>query len=137
MEDWYIKTEASVRQMIQEHIGKDFDIRFGGSKVEIGLVEKYVDDLPCFYFGRSWDLYYGYSWFTRTFRFEMNHGTSGSFNLIEDAIRTRFVEGMGIFASSIEFLKGLRDTLQRYDSEVRERQQRLRTIREELENPFK
>lgn len=139
LEEWFEAGADGIHEMVWEHIGEDFDIRFGDSKIEIGLVEKYNDGeelRPCFYFGHSWDVYYGYDLLQKQFRFEMGSVGLGYFNLIEDKTRTRFIEGMAKFATDIAFLDQLKDELEYFDSSVRKLQKRIRAIDEELKNPF-
>jgi len=133
------------RKVVRELLGGEFDVTcFSlGSRFEVGLVEKVLDNgTPCAYFGHEFTVYFGKdekymgngNW-ERTFRWELNYGTMGAFDLINDEKHVKYLVAMAKFASSDVVNNDLREHLKKSTERNMEISKRIYELDDELKNP--
>jgi len=131
------------RTVVKNLLGEGFDVtRFSEGNMEIGLVESYREDGTAnglfgheftVSFGKGWDytkdgVKYKYEW-------EMNYGTMGSFDMVNDSNRVIYLVGMAKFASDTVVIPALREYLHGVVKSMDALQEATYKIKEELKNP--
>ena len=138
------EARAYVSKFIKFLLGEQWDVtRFGDDRMEVAIIDKYSEDgTPVGLFGHEFNVYFGHDWkFTNdsvaeTYRWEMNYGTMGSFNLDEDnSTRVQHIIGMGKFAEYTSKSTELKDYLQSLAKELYGRHKLIYNIEKEIKNP--
>lgn len=116
----YEDTNKMLSNFVKELLGDEFDlIHFGWGSFEVGLTDGYYEDgKPRKLFGHAFTVHFGNDWFKKDFRWELNYGTMGGFDLTEDSKRTKYLVGMATFASSPKVLGELKETLKQAEAKV-------------------
>lgn len=68
-------------------------------------------------------------------QFKMNYGTSGSFDILEDKNRKKYLYGMGCFIANTIFLNLLKNKCIEYNKQIQTYYQIINKIDNDLENP--
>ena len=132
-----------VSEVIKDLLGEQWDVtRLSDGYMEVAIVEKYLEDgRPAGLFGHEFEIYFGYEW-TLTkegpkeyYRWEMNYGTMGTFNLSNDSTRVRYIIGMGRFASDTEVVPQLKDYLHNMAQTLRRKDKAIDELEKEIKNP--
>lgn len=124
--------------MIKEWLGAEWGVAYVCSgSMDIGLVEERKNNVNCFYFGHSFQLYYD-SYVKEESRFEMNYGCMGSFNLLKEDgnLRCKFLMGMGTFANDKEKLAELKKATDKFVAELNKINSELDDLTHDYRNPF-
>lgn len=110
-------TGSQCKAMIKEYLGEGWDIIFGDSLIEIGLLSD-DDSNRRFIFGHSFELRFKYDYkygrndnVERYFKLDLNYGCMGGFDPLTDKSHTDFIIGLGKFAAP-DFIAKLKGILQ-------------------------
>lgn len=131
-------TGSRCQALIQEQLGKGWDINFDEGRIEIGLLSDDESNRK-FIFGHTFELRYkyDYDYIANEIKFilEMNYGTMGGFDLLTDKKRTEFIIGLGKVTDPdlIDDLKGI---LQDLTDCLEANRKENRRIKDFLKNPF-
>lgn len=116
------ETHQMLAEFVRNLLGEEFGVtRFSESNFQIGLIEKYDEDgEPRALFGHEFEVYFGYDrFFTNPkFKFELNYGTMGSFDLGADVNRPKYLAALAKFAGSTQVNVTLKKALQEFSDKV-------------------
>ena len=132
-----------VSEVIKGFLGDQWDVtRFSDGHMEVAIVEKYTEDgCPVGLFGHEFEVYFGHDWrLTKEgpeeyYRWEMNYGAMGAFDLFESSTRAQHLIGMGRFAGDTEVVPQLKDYLQKMSEETRRNEKVIDGLEKEIKNP--
>ena len=130
-------TTESVDTFIKEWLGEEWGCGLvGSSNVEIGIVEKKVNDANWMVFGHTFTLYYN-DYFKKD-RFEVNYGCMGSFEVLngDGALRCKYLRGMAEFVNNKEKLQTLKNMLDEHCSTIYKLEKQLDVLKYNLSHPF-
>ena len=125
------------RRVVKALLGEDFDVvSFGGRLMEIGIVKEYREDGTAEgLFGHDFEIYFDKDWHEDGYRWEMNYGSLGSFNIGKDDKRTAFLVGMAKFASDTTIVPALKEYLHGMLKSIEVLQDAGYKLEKEFENP--
>lgn len=132
-----------VSEFVKELLGEQWDVTaFSDDHMEIAIIEKYNENgKPCGLFGHEFEIYFGHDWKLEEgakeyYRWEMNYGTMGSFNLTEDNnTRAQYLVGMAKFASDTTVVTALRNCLHEMAGRIRKIHEQYYELDKEVKNP--
>lgn len=129
-----------VENIINKFLGGNFISKFyfvyDSCRGEVGIKNN-DEDRPgfTFKFGHSFNVSYD-SHFGKNYKFEMNYGTLGTFDIINDNDRAEYLLGMGKFASSKELHDILLNIMIEGIEKLKSLNKELDNIDDKLKNPF-
>ena len=134
----FLSSTELVNTFIKEWLGEEWGCgKVSSTSLQIGIVEKVSEQgWNCFYFGHSFDLYFGY--FNED-RFEMNYGCMGAFKLLNDEtgnLRAKYLLGMGMFATNKEKLQILKTMIDEHRAALHDLEKQLNVLEYNLSHPF-
>jgi len=119
-------------------------VSFGWKSVniEIGLKNIHPENsCGIFEFGHSFNINFGLDSYyiekNKKPRFEMNHGTMGSFDLFDDTYRSLYLEGLGRLANNKVMIQNIFDKCNEYTIEDYNIEKEIGELEEYLKNPNK
>jgi hypothetical protein len=119
---------------IKDFLGKEWGVRYGTYSTEIGIVKDDNNGFVNFVFGHSFTIYHDTVFGER---FEMNYGTLGSFELLnDDVLRPKYLMGMATFANDKDRLSKLRSYLKSVEEDIKELEKRMDKVSNKLKHPF-
>ena len=147
----YLKVKKTIKDQLHNYVENVIGNMLGDSwttkvsmsycyvYIEIGL--KAIDPERIgkftFEFGQSFEIHWdGYSFGKQNPTLEMNVGTTGTFNLFGDGIRTEFYRGVATIANNKEFLQDLMAHITIADGKVREISKLYDECKNKLDNPI-
>lgn len=125
-------TRDEVRKLLGAHV----DVTsFSSTSMVIGIVKKYDEDGNAdAHFGHTFEVYFGKDMF-KPFRWELNYGTMGNFDLDEDVLRTQFLVALSTFAANKNVVPALRDYLHQFVAQHTDMSRQLYKLSDTLKNP--
>lgn len=91
-------------------------------------------------FGHNFDIFYrtkhDYKTDTPYRQLEMNYGTMGTFDVMNDTSRIQALVAMGSFAGNEQFKKQLISIIEKYEAEIKKIRDAVNAIDNKLANPF-
>ncbi len=136
-----VEAQKNVSKTIKMLLGEQWDvISFGTRAMTVGIVEKYDEEgNPKGLFGHDFDIFYDIDWFNnKQYRWEMNYGTMGGFDLTEDnSTRIQHMVGIAKFASDKEKVPALRDYIHNMAKAIRTMDEEYWKLEQEVKNPKK
>ena len=110
---------------------RSFYIEIGLKAIDPERIGKFT-----FEFGQSFEIHWdGYGFGKQNPTLEMNVGTTGTFNLFSDGIRTEFYRGVATIANNKEFLQDLMTHITIADGKAREISKLYDECKNKLDNP--
>ena len=131
------EAEDYARSQVRAILGNDFDITsFGFGCFEVVLVKEYREDgTPVGHFGHEFNVYFENDWFKKGFKWELNYGCLGSFELGQDVNRTKFLTGLATFAGSSVVSGGFKEKMKEYTDKNDALRMEGYRLQEEAKNP--
>ena len=131
--------QTEMNAIIKEWLGDLWGVNMYNGSMEIGVIKGvHENGWFNFHFGRDFDIYFSdYVTENGKFRFDMNYGTTGSFNPFEDDVHREFVIGMGKFLGDTEKLLYIKKKVHEYVYHLQKLSDNIYDLRNELKNPFK
>lgn len=126
------------RKVVQTLLGAHFDVTsFSNTSMTIGLVKSYMEDGRAeAHFGHTFEVYYDNGLWGDKYRWELNYGCMGGFDLDEDnSTRTQYLVGLAKFAANKTLVPALRDYLHGYVKSAATLRNAYYDAKHELENP--
>lgn len=104
------------RTQVRSLLGNDFDVtRFSFGCFEVGLVKEYREDgTGVAHFGHDFTVYFENDWFSKKFKWELNYGCMGSFELGQNMNRAKFLMGLATFANSSVISGGFKEKMKEF-----------------------
>lgn len=125
-------TRNEVRKLLGAHVDV---INFSNTSMVIGIVKKYDEDGNAdAHFGHTFEVYFGKDMF-KPYRWELDYGTMGGFNLDEDVLRTQFLVALSTFAANKNAVPALRDYLHQFAAQQADMSRQLYKLSDTLHNP--
>ena len=128
------------RNQVRTLLGDDFDVtRFRFGCFEVGLIKEYREDgMGVAYFGHDFTVYFENDCFSKDFKWELNYGCLGSFELGQDMNRAKFLMGLATFVNSSVVSGGFKEKMKEYTDKndaLRKEGWRLKEEEKKLEVP--
>jgi hypothetical protein len=132
--EMFENTNKKLDIFIKDFLGKEWGVRYGTYSTEIGIVKDDNNGFVNFVFGHSFTIYHDTVFGER---FEMNYGTLGSFELLnDDVLRPKYLMGMATFANDKDRLSKLRSYLKSVEEDIKELEKRMDKVSNKLKHPF-
>lgn len=133
------KTEEKIKEMFNSVLGDDFLVKFKSGysfyRIEIGLKK----DNTNVKFGHDFTISYTDNYkmdkgkFISNYELEMNYGTMGAYNMIDDLDRIKYIVAIGKVAGNKQLIDNLKKTLDEHMEIDLENRMQYREVKEQLE----
>ena len=149
--DEYLKAMKTINDQLHNYVENTIGNMLGNAwttKVSMGYRSFYIEiglkaidperiGKFTFEFGQSFEIHWdGYGFGKQNPTLEMSVGTTGTFNLFGDGIRTEFYRGVAMVANNKEFLQDLMAHITIADGKVREISKLYDECTNKLDNPI-
>lgn len=129
-----------LRGLIHKELGENWDVDFGETFSNIGIVESYYpNSKPKFIFGHYFELHYDYFFESiadekPTFKLKFNYGSLGEFEVTESSTIIMLLKGMSKFLST-NITEPLTKRLKEFIDAMNKEQKEIYRLRKLKENP--